>query len=207
MSTGAGHDPDGTPERADVREFEEYYAPRSLEAALAILSERPGRVRLVAGGTDLMVRLKRVGTPDGEDVLLNVKNIPELGVIEETGGGEVRIGAAVTARDLERDRLVRARLPLVARVAQLMASPQIRATATIGGNVANASPAADLAIPLLVLDAEVECAGFGNGDTVLRETTPVESFFVGPGQTSLRPGWIITSIRFPAGARPCCNRF
>jgi carbon-monoxide dehydrogenase medium subunit len=189
-----------------VRGFEEYYAPRSLEEALAILSQRPGRVRLVAGGTDVMVRLRRTGTPDGENVLLNVKNIPELGVIEETGSGEVRIGAAVTARDLVFDDIVRSRIPLVARVANLMASPQIRAAATIGGNVANASPAADLAIPLLLLDAEVESAGFDsgrgaveNGATVLRETTPVESFFVGPGQTSLRTGWMITSIRLPAG--------
>ena len=152
---------------------------------------------MVAGGTDVMVRLKRGGAPDGETVLLNVKNIPELGVIEETGAGEVRIGAAVTARDLVFDAIVRSRIPLVARVAKLMASPQIRSAATIGGNVANASPAADLAIPLLLLDAAVESAGL-DGATVRRETTPVEAFFVGPGQTSLRAGWMITSIKLPA---------
>jgi CO/xanthine dehydrogenase FAD-binding subunit len=136
--------------------------------------------------------------PDGENVLLNIKNIPELCVVEETGSGDVRIGAAVTARDLVFDDIVLSRTPLMARVANLMASPQIRAVATIGGNVANASPAADLAIPLLVLDAEVESAGL-EGTTVRRATTPVESFFVGPGQTSLQTGWMITSIRLPAG--------
>lgn len=177
-----------------------------MEDALKVLAANAGRVRPIAGGTDVLLRLRHGTLPPDEHILLNVKNIPELNAIEtgESGdskkhNGTVRVGAAVTARQLERSELIKSHLPVLAWVANRMASAQIRATATIGGNVANASPAADLAIPLLLLDAEVETArldpGKSNGG-VIRETTSVEKFFTGPGETSLAPGGLITGFIF-----------
>ena len=137
--------------------FETYEAPKSLEEALELLAAHRGRVRPVAGGTDVLVRLKRGTLPENETILLSVKNIPEFHTIETTDsnadGDGLRVGAAVTMRALEKSETIRSHAPILSDVANKIASPQIRATATIGGNVANASPAADTAIPLLLLDS------------------------------------------------------
>ena len=186
-----------------MSQIEAYEAPRTLEEALRILIANEDRIRPIAGGTDVLVRLKRGMMSPNETMLLNLKKIPELTTVEKTatsdGRPAVRIGAAVTVRTIERDEFIRANVPVLSAVADTMASPQVRATATIGGNVANASPAADLAIPLLLLDAHVETARLGGpkGKKVVAELFPVEEFFTGPGETRLPKGALITALLLP----------
>ena len=182
--------------------FRSYEAPKSLDEALELLAKHRGRVRPVAGGTDVLVRLKRGTLPENETILLSVKNIPEFHTIETTDsnadGDGLRVGAAVTMRVLETSETIRSHAPILADVANKIASPQIRATATIGGNVANASPAADMAIPLLLLDAQVETARL-NGGEIVTKRTPIDQFFKGPGETALDDVSLITAFCFPPG--------
>jgi CO/xanthine dehydrogenase FAD-binding subunit len=184
--------------------IETYEAPNRLEEALELLAANRGRVRPIAGGTDVLVRLKRGLHPERETIFLSLKNLSELHTIAATdpstdGGGGLRIGAAATMRALESSELVHAHAPVLADAANKIASPQVRATATIGGNVANASPAADTAIPLLLLDAEVETARL-QGGSVITKRTPIERFFTGPGETTLEEGELITAFHIPAVA-------
>lgn len=193
--------------------FEAYEAPTSLKEALEILTTHRGEVRTIAGGTDVLVRVKRGTLPASQKILLSVRNIPELHTIAienaraEDGGEVLRIGAAKTMRQLETSEAVRSHSPILSEVANRIASAQIRAMATIGGNVANASPAADMAIPLLLLDAEVETArldGDGGDGEVVTENVPITEFFTGPGETVLGESSIISGFRItrPAdGAR------
>ena len=181
--------------------IETYEAPENLMKALELLAANKGRVRPIAGGTDVLVRLKRGTHPENETILLSLKNIPELHTIETTGsntngGGGLRVGAAVTMRTLESSETIRSHAPVLSDAANKIASPQIRATATIGGNVANASPAADTAIPLLLLDAVVETARLSGG-AVATERTPIEQFFKGPGETTLDNESLITAFHIP----------
>ena len=139
--------------------IERYTAPRSLDEATGIL--RAGNVTILAGGTDLMPQTQ-AGRVQFQPVLMNVRRVPELqGIAEE--GGVVRIGALVTITELLESALVRERLNLLWQSCDHFASDQIRNAATIGGNVCNASPAGDMLVPLLVLDAEVELASKPNG--------------------------------------------
>jgi CO/xanthine dehydrogenase FAD-binding subunit len=184
--------------------IETYEAPNRLEEALELLAANSGHVRPVAGGTDVLVRLKRGMHPENETILLSLRNIPELHTIEMTGsntngGGGLRVGAAVTMRALESSETVRSHAPILSDAANKIASPQIRATATIGGNVANASPAADTAIPLLLLDAQVETARLDGGG-VSTKSTPIEQFFRGPGETTLDEESLITAFNIPPSA-------
>lgn len=181
--------------------IETYEAPEDLKQALEVLVANKGRVRPVAGGTDVLVRLKRGTHPANETTLLSLRHIPELHTIETTsstanGGGGLRVGAAVTMRELESSETVRSHAQVLSDTANKIASPQIRAMATIGGNVANASPAADTAIPLLLLDAVVETARL-DGGAVARERTPIEQFFKGPGETTLGDESLITAFHIP----------
>lgn len=187
--------------------FESYEAPKRLEKALELLSKHGKGIRPIAGGTDVLVQLKRGTLPENENILLNVKNIPQLTTIKKEktkgkSGSALRVGAAVTMRTLQSHKTIRSLVPVLGDVANKIASEQIRAVATIGGNVANASPSADLAIPLLLLDAEVETARLegkvagsaGKKKNIVTELTPIEEFFVGPGETSLPKGALVTGF-------------
>lgn len=161
---------------------------------------------MVAGGTDVLVRLKQGTLPENETILLSVKNIPELNAIETVnaeadGGSALYVGAAVTIRALEFSEAVRSHAPVLSEVANKIASAQIRAMATIGGNIANASPAADMAIGLLLLDAEVETARLegsaAGANGVVKERTPIDKFFTGPGETTLDDTSLVTGFHVP----------
>jgi CO/xanthine dehydrogenase FAD-binding subunit len=104
--------------------------------------------------------------------------------------GVLVVGAATTASDLIRDSAVAECAPILAHVADRVASAQIRNVATVGGNLVNASPAGDLINPLLLLDAELILASARG-----RRTVPVEEFFTGPGETVLRPDELLVEIR------------
>lgn len=179
------------PQLQEPSAFEEYAAPTSLKAALEAMAD--GAATCVAGGTDLWVQKDEPGRTVGKR-LVNIKHVAELTGIAETSGG-VRLGALVTMTQVLDSELLRKTVPLLPATADKFASVQIRNAATVGGNIANASPAADFVIPLLCLDAEVAVASLKNGNVETR-TIPITEIFTGPGRTSLAPGELITGLEF-----------
>jgi CO/xanthine dehydrogenase FAD-binding subunit len=123
--------------------------------------------------------------------LVNIKKIPGLTGIKENSGS-LRIGALTTIREIETSALVREKLPVLWEAAHQFASLQVRNTATIGGNIGRASPSGETLAPLLVLDAKVKLA-FADGE----KTEPFNSFFQGPGKTSMGAKGLLTEIEIP----------
>jgi CO/xanthine dehydrogenase FAD-binding subunit len=162
--------------------------PRSLEEAVRHLADDPGLV-LTAGCTDLMVRppeaLHRM------ERVLDLLAIPELRGIREVDG-HLEIGATTTFTDIRRSPLVRTAFPALADAAGQIGGWQIQNRATLGGNMANASPAGDSLPVLLVLDAVVVAAGPAG-----RREIPYAAFHTGYRKTALAPGEIVASIRLP----------
>lgn len=130
--------------------FRKYYKPGDVDEALAILAEYRGRARVLAGGTDLVLQLKKKEL--AVEAVVDITGITELRYIREESG-EIKIGALATHSDLSSSPLLRLKAPFLAEAAESVGSLQIRNVGTIGGNVVNAQPAADTAIPLLALDA------------------------------------------------------
>ncbi len=166
-----------------------YYRPRSLEEALEILVQRAGEVRPVAGGTDLLVQAKD-GRVDPA-ALFDVTLVAELQGIEEEGG-HLRIGSGVTHAELMGSALVERYCPALPMACAFVGGPQIRNRATLGGNLANASPAADTVPPLYAADASVQLVSVSE-----RREVPIADFFTGPGQTVLAPDELIVGVRVP----------
>jgi CO/xanthine dehydrogenase FAD-binding subunit len=167
----------------------EYRAPTSLSEALDLLAQYDGKARVFAGGTDLLVSMKkREVLPE---YLISLKGIAELkGIHDEKEG--MKIGALVTLGEIEHSKMIQDKFRVLWDAAQVMASPQIRNLGTIGGNLCSAAPSADTAPPLMVLDASVEIISIKGKRKVL-----VENFFKGPGESHLKPGEILTQIMIP----------
>ncbi len=163
--------------------------PETLREAIRTLTEEHTDAILLAGGTDVLVRMKRgeINPP----VLLNLKRIGGLDRIERSDGG-LTLGALTTIACVERSPLVRQSHPVLAQSAAVLGSPSIRHLATLGGNVGRASPAADTVPALIVQKARVLLEG-----PLGKREMEIEGFFKGPGQTWLSPGEIITSIYLP----------
>lgn len=164
----------------------EYYEPRSIDELIKILSEFRDQAKILAGGTDLIVKMKvRLVEPR---VLVNIKKIPGLRYITEDGD-YIRIGALTTLRDVEKSEIIRKHLPALHDAVKVMGSIQVRNMATVVGNLCNASPAADTAPPLLVHNARVVVLS-SRGERVI----PLEEFFKGPGVTVLEPDEVVVEV-------------
>ena len=174
-----------------MTEIEQYVAPSSLEQAAEYL-QRSGEVTILAGGTDLMPQ-SQGGRLKIKRMLMNIHHIPELKGIA-IDGGTIRIGALATITEIMQSDLVKKHLPILIEACDHFASDQIRNAATLGGNVCNASPAGDMLVPLLVLDAEVELASKPIG-SLARRRMPLAEFFVGPGKTRRRPAELLVGLR------------
>lgn len=172
-----------------LREFE-YYEPTSLVEASRNLAEAEADARVLAGGTDLIVDMK-TGRMRPSTVV-NLKRIPDLTGIEDVDG-RTRIGALTTVDVVEVAPLVVERHPALAQAASILASPPVRALATIGGNVGRASPASDLGPALIVSGAIATIHGVDGSRDEL-----VEDLYTGPGTTSLARSDIITALTLPA---------
>ncbi|MFC1572033.1 FAD binding domain-containing protein [Candidatus Eisenbacteria bacterium] len=172
-----------------------YAAPTSLEEAVQRLAE--GNGSLYAGGTDLLPQI-RSGAKVFERLLLNIRRVPELTGVLRTNG-TIRIGALSTVTDILKDSLLQESATILPEVADCFACGQVRNSATIGGNICNASPAGDMIIPLLLLDAEVELASWTDG-ALTKRCMPLSDFFVGPGKTRILPTEILTAVKFAAPA-------
>ena len=171
-----------------------YARPATLAEAVALLEAHGPAARLLAGGTDLVIRL-RDGTARPA-VVIDVKQIAELRPAIHEDGGRLVISAGTVMTDVASDERVRRSFPALAEAAAVVGSVQIRNRATLVGNVCNASPAADTAPSLLVYDATVVAEGPGGTRRI-----PVDDLFVRSGVTTLARGEIVTAIELPLPAR------
>jgi carbon-monoxide dehydrogenase medium subunit len=172
-----------------MRAFD-YYEPKTIAEACAMLAEAGPGARPLAGGTDLLIQLE-MGKFEANAVVY-LGRVAELARIEDDPAMGLRIGAAAPLRDIELHPAVRERYPALERGTAEIGSVQIRNLATLGGNVCNASPSADTSPALLAYDAAVEIAG-GEGTRRLS----IDEFWTGPGRTRLRAGEIVTAICLP----------
>jgi len=168
----------------------EIFQPASVEEASAIVKEKGPGGRFLAGGTDLIIAIKEKGL--APKYVVDLKRVPNLSGIREEADGSLTIRALTTMREVEISPLIRKRFPFLAQSAAEVGSIQIRNRATVGGNMANATPSADVAPSLLVLEARAKIAG-ASGERVLS----LEEFFHGPGQTAMLPEEILTAIVIP----------
>ncbi len=167
----------------------EYLSPSSLPEVFELLERYGTRAKLVAGGTDLIVQMKEKRI--APEVMINLLGVPELRGMEWSDVG-IRIGATVKLSALESSSTLQGEWKILASAAHGIGSPQVRNRGTIGGNLCNASPAADTAPSLLVMEATVTLAG-KNGERKI----PLESFFTGPGHTVLRGDEILKEMAIP----------
>ena len=177
---------------SELTQTEQYLAPASLEQALACLRRNAGDVTILAGGTDLMPQ-QQAGRVKLKPTLMNIRRVAELKGVR-LDDGALHIGALTTITELMDNALVRHHAPLLAEAGDHFASNQIRNAGTLGGNICNASPAGDMLVPLLVLDACAELASLTDGGVATRRV-PLEEFFTGPGKTSRAPHELLTGVR------------
>jgi xanthine dehydrogenase FAD-binding subunit len=176
---------------------EEYLLPQSLPELLGILRERP-KAKIVAGATDLIPQAREGRKGDHSfPVLVDVTRVPELRTTE-LRGDRLWVGATNTFGNFLSDKLVVDRARVLSHAAELVACPAIRTQATIGGNVVNASPAADGTPALLALDAQIHLARLGAEGAVERRMLPLKDFLLGPGLTALELNEVVLGFDFPA---------
>ncbi len=168
----------------------DHITPTTLSEALELLGRNNGTAKVIAGGTDLILQLRNgLQSPD---LLVNIKRLEELRGIRYSEDSGLEIGALTTLREIHRSEIVLRHYRCLSDAASRMASEQIRAFATIGGNLCNGSPSADQAAPLLALDASLHLVS-REGSRIV----PLENFFIGPGLTDLKAGEILQMISVP----------
>ena len=171
----------------------DYFAPESLDEAVAILRERGDGGRLLAGGTDLVVQMKEAGLhPLYVVSLRRLRDLHGITLDEQRG---LRIGAMTTMAEVAEHPIVRQRYSVLVDGASIVGSVQTRNMATLGGNVCNAAPSADTAPPLLVLAAQAEIAGPDG-----QRQVPLEQFFTSPGRTTLGRDEVLVGFVIPTPA-------
>ena len=177
-----------------MRPFE-YERPTDLDAAVGLLAEHGPDARLLAGGTDLIIRLR-----DGSlrpRIVVDVKRIAELDERIAERDGDLAIGARTTMTAIAADERIRRDYRALAEAAAVVGAVQIRNRATLAGNLCNASPAADTAPALLAYGARVVANGRAGTRTI-----PIDDFFVRSGITILARGEIVQSIELPRPTQP-----
>jgi carbon-monoxide dehydrogenase medium subunit len=173
----------------DVR----YYAPDTMKEALGLLAQHGRKLRVLAGGTDLVRDMNlELKLPD------RILWIGKLGLeYIRQEEGVIRIGAATRMQTAGASRLLQSKAAALAEAAGKLAAPPVRSLATLGGNICNASPAADAVCAMLALGAELVLTHKGGMRVV-----PMQLFFTGPGKTVIQPGEMLTEIRLrPTGRR------
>jgi carbon-monoxide dehydrogenase medium subunit len=168
----------------------EFYQPTSLGEASRLLKENGPGGRFLAGGTDLVIAMKEKGLLP--KYIVDLKRIPGLSGIRENGDGSLSIGTLTTMYAIETSPLIKRKYAFLAQSAAEVGSIQIRNRATVGGNMANATPSADVAPSLIALDATAKIASAGG-----ERTLALEEFFRGPGQNAMNADEILTDITIP----------
>ncbi|KIX12531.1 FAD binding domain-containing protein [Dethiosulfatarculus sandiegensis] len=164
----------------------DYHRPREIKEALAVLADYQDQAALLAGGTDLLVNMKRkLARPSqvvGLEALAGLKEI-------QVGENEIRLGPMLTATELAENPEVQSLAGVLALGASRLGGEQVRNRATLGGNVVNARPAADLCLPLLALEAKALLKSVSD-----ERILDLDEFFLGPGETARRPSEMVTAL-------------
>lgn len=168
----------------------QYVAPETTKAAVALLAKAKGSAYVLAGGSDLLVRMK--GGFIEPDLIVDIKRIKALREVKKTASG-FSIGAAVSCAELGENKTLRKAWPGVVEAANLIGSKQVQGRCTVTGNLCNAGPAADSVPALVAAGAKAVIQG-----PKAKRTIPVEQVPVGPGKTSLKKGEIVEAIVLPA---------
>jgi len=166
------------------------FTPKSVKEAIALLSDHGEKAEVIAGGTDLLVRMKRGDA--FPDYLINLEGLKGLEYIRYDEKKGLRIGARTPIHEIVESPLLEDKFDIIAQAARTLGTPTIRRQATIGGNLCNAAPSADMAPALIVLGAQLKIEG-SEGQKVMA----VEDFFIGPGETKLKRNEILTEIQVP----------
>ena len=171
----------------------DFAVPKSIDEAVSILNEHGDRARMIAGGTDILVMM-RAGRRLA-DVVVDVKEIPELNQMTVSADGGLTLGAAVPCYRIYEDQAVASAYPGLIDSASLIGGIQIQGRASIGGNLCNAAPSGDSIPAVIALSGVCHIAG-PNGNRRL----PAEDFCTAPGQNALQQGEMLVAIEFPAPA-------
>ncbi len=170
--------------------FEEYYQPKTIEEAISLLARYGKESKLLAGGTDLLNFMR--GGALSPKYLIDITRIPGLDHVTVDETGTLRIGALATPKAVAESEAVKKEWPLLREAISEIGPTQLQNMCTVVGNISRASPSADSAPALLVLDASVVI----KGPSEIR-IVPVQEFFMGPGETALGENEIVTEIRLP----------
>ncbi|MBI4288314.1 MAG: xanthine dehydrogenase family protein subunit M [Chloroflexi bacterium] len=168
----------------------EYLEPKSLTEACKLLLQNDGKARVVAGGTDLIPKMKRRDV--NPRALISLHGIPGLETISHSQVDGLRLGPLTTLGAVESSTIVTERFNVLYQAVQSMASSQVRGLGTVAGNLCNAAPSADTAPALMVLGTRLKLIS-----PQRERTVAAESFFAGPSATVLEPGEILAEIQIP----------
>jgi carbon-monoxide dehydrogenase medium subunit len=166
----------------------EYFEPTTLAEAAQLLGRYKGTASVLAGGTDLLVEIKEHLRRAAQ--VVNIKRIPGMSELSFDPQAGLRIGALVTAREIELNEVVKAKYPGLLQAVRELGSIQVRNRATVVGNICRASPSADTLPPLIADGARVKIHP--------ERSVALEDFFTGPGKTVLAPDELVTGIEIPA---------
>jgi len=170
----------------------DYRMPKTVKEALELLSKKAkGGVKVFAGGTDLVPKL-RSREVEAPEILVDLKGIPKLDYIQYNAKNGLRFGPLVTISEIENSPLIRDHFSVLAQAAHSMASPQVRNRGTIAGNICNAVPSADSAPALLTLNARLKLVSL-KGERMVK----IEDFFKGPNETVLSGREILREVKVP----------
>ena len=179
--------------------IKDYYRPQTLEEAVTLLDRSPENTKILAGGTDLIIQMRLRETKP--DYLLDLGGINYLKEVTIKDNCLI-IGSMATFNQLQRDPAVLQYLPLLAEACASIGSPQIRSRATIGGNIANAAPAADTLPALLALDAQVRLQSKDG-----MRTAVLAQILLDINKTDIKPTEILTEIIIPLPEKDSCQAF
>jgi CO/xanthine dehydrogenase FAD-binding subunit len=170
----------------------DYRMPKTVKEALALLSQKGrGKVKVFAGGTDLIPKL-RSREVEAPEILVDLKGIPRMDYIQYDAKKGLKIGSLTTISSIENSPIVKEKFGVLAEAAHSIASPQVRNKGTIAGNICNAVPSADSAPSLLTLEARLKLVSL-KGERMVK----IEDFFTGPNETVLSGREILREIQVP----------
>ena len=168
----------------------QYLAPNTVDEVLSLLAKNNGQTRIMAGGTDLLNKMKKREDIPGS--VIGLKNVSGLDSIHYDPVQGLSLGPLVTIHDVETSSIIQEKYPILAQAASTMASAQIRNLGTVVGNLCSAVPSADTAPGLLVLGANIKIAS-ANAE----RTVAIEDFFTGPSQSIITKGELVVGIQVP----------
>lgn len=169
----------------------EYLAPKTIHEAISMLSQYKGKAKVIAGGTDLVPKMKR-GEIKAPEYIIDLKGIPDLDYIKYDENDGLRFGPLTTIHSIEASPIIKEKFNVLAQAAYSMASGQVRNRGTVAGNICSAVPSADTAPALLTLEARLTIASHAGERTV-----NIGDFFRGAGETVLTNEELLLEIQAP----------